>query len=307
MTIRFDGRVAIVTGAGTGLGRSHALALASRGASVVVNDLGGSLNGQGQSSSAADTVVNEIKAMGGKAVANYNSVADAADAEKIVASAVDAFGRLDILVNNAGILRDKTLAKMDPADYEAVTRVHLFGSAFCTRAALPAMQKNSYGRVIMTTSNAGLFGNFGQSNYGAAKAGVIGLMNVVRIEAAKYGVLVNTIAPMAATRMTENVMPAEMLPLFKPEFVSAAVAYLASEQCNVSGHTISASAGYVARVQIMSSPGVFFDTSKDLTPEMVADQWTNITDMSKAQGFDSAGAEMEYIAQQTMARLKKSA
>ena len=307
MTIRFDGRVAIVTGAGTGLGRSHALALASRGASGVGNDLGGSLNGQGQSSSAADSVVNEIKAMGGKAVANYDSVADAAEAEKIVASAVDAFGRLDILVNNAGILRDKTLAKMDPADFEAVTRVHLFGSAFCTRAALPAMQKNNYGRIIMTTSNAGLFGNFGQSNYGAAKAGVIGLMNVVRIEAAKYGVLVNTIAPMAATRMTENVMPAEMLPLFKPEFVSAAVAYLASEQCSVSGHTISASAGYVARVQVMSSPGVFFDTSKDLTPEMIAGEWANITDMSKPQGFDSAGAEMEYIARQTMARLKKSA
>jgi NAD(P)-dependent dehydrogenase (short-subunit alcohol dehydrogenase family) len=307
MTIRFDGRVAIVTGAGTGLGRSHAMMLASRGASVVVNDLGGSLNGQGQSSSAADTVVSEIKAMGGKAVANYDSVADAAGAEKIVAAAVDAFGRLDILVNNAGILRDKTLAKMDPADYEAVTRVHLFGSAFCTRAALPAMQKNNYGRIIMTTSNAGLFGNFGQSNYGAAKAAVIGLMNVVRIEAAKYGIQVNTIAPMAATRMTENVMPAEMLPLFKPEFVSAAVAYLASEQCSVSGHTISASAGYVARVQIMSSPGVFFDTNQDLTPEMVADQWANITDMSKPQGFDSAGAEMEYIAKQTMARLKKSA
>jgi NAD(P)-dependent dehydrogenase (short-subunit alcohol dehydrogenase family) len=307
MTIRFDGRVAIVTGAGTGLGRSHALTLASRGANVVVNDLGGSLNGQGQSSSAADAVVGEIKAMGGKAVANYDSVADATGAEKIVASAVDAFGRLDILVNNAGILRDKTLAKMDPADYEAVTRVHLFGSAFCTRAALPAMQKNNYGRIIMTTSNAGLFGNFGQSNYGAAKAAVIGLMNVVRIEAAKYGILVNTIAPMAATRMTENVMPAEMLPLFKPEFVSAAVAYLASEQCNVSGYTVSASAGYVARVQVMSSPGVFFDTDRDLTPEMVADQWANITDMSKPQGFDSAGAEMEYIAKQTMARLKKSA
>jgi len=307
MTIRFDGRVAIVTGAGSGLGRSHALALAARGAKVVVNDLGGSLNGQGQSSSAADNVVAEIKAMGGEAAANYDSVGDAAGAERMVATAVDAFGRLDILVNNAGILRDKSLAKMDPADFEAVTRVHLYGSAFCTRAALPAMQKNNYGRIVLTTSNSGLFGNFGQSNYGAAKAALIGLMNVVRIEAAKYGVKINTIAPMAATRMTENVMPADMLPLFKPEYVSAAVAYLCSEACEDSGQIISASAGYVARVQVMSSAGVFLDTNQPITADTIAENWAGITDMTGCQGFDSAGAEMEYIVKQTMSRLKKSA
>jgi len=197
--IRFDERVALVTGAGGGLGRSHALELARRGAKVVVNDLGGTVNGVGGDHTAADKVVAEIRASGFEAVPNHDNIATAEGARRLVQCALDHFGRVDVLINNAGILRDKSLAKMEPADFESVVAVHLLGSAWCSQAVLSTMQGRAYGRIVMTTSAAGLYGNFGQTNYGAAKLGIVGLMNSLKLEAGKYGILVNTVAPVACT------------------------------------------------------------------------------------------------------------
>jgi NAD(P)-dependent dehydrogenase (short-subunit alcohol dehydrogenase family) len=295
MPIRFDGRVAIVTGAGSGLGRSHALMLAARGAKVVVNDLGGAVDGTGQSKAAADRVVAEIAAAGGEALANYESVTDPAGAARMVAAATDRFGRLDILVNNAGTLRDKTFAKMDLADFRAVIDVHLMGSANCTAAAWPHMRERNYGRVVMTSSGAGLYGNFGQSNYGAAKMALVGLMNVLKLEGARNGILVNTVAPIAATRMTAELMPKHALPYLKPELVSAAVAYLCSETCQASGDVISAGAGYFARAQMMEGEGVFFDPDAPADPDAVAAAYGRIGDLTHARAFDSANDYIEKV------------
>jgi NAD(P)-dependent dehydrogenase (short-subunit alcohol dehydrogenase family) len=295
MSIRFDGRVALITGAGSGLGRAHALMLASRGAKIVVNDLGGALDGTGQSTSAADRVVDEIVAAGGQAVANYDSVTDAAGAERMVKAAVDRFGRIDVLVNNAGILRDKTFAKMPLQDFRAVIEVHLMGAVHCTTAAWGHMRDQQYGRIVMTSSGAGLYGNFGQSNYGAAKMALVGLMNVIKLEGAKYGILVNTVAPIAATRMTEALMPKHALAHLKSEFVSAAVAYLASEQCKVSGQVLSAGAGYFALAQMMESEGVFLDPDMPADPDAVAAAYDRISDMSHAASFPSANEYIEKV------------
>jgi len=289
--IRFDGRVAVITGAGGGLGRAHALLLASRGAAVVVNDLGGSLDGIGGDDAAARRVVQEIEAAGGRALASFDDIATPQGAQRLVDAAVQAFGRVDILVNNAGILRDKTLVKMDPADFEAVVRVHLLGSAWCSRAVLPVMQQQLYGRIVMTTSAAGLYGNFGQTNYGAAKLGLVGLMNSLRLEAQKYDILVNTIAPVALTRMTEGLPFSAMLEQAAPERVSAAVAFLASEVCTFSGEIVAAGAGYFARVQMVEGLGVHLGAD-EVTPENVAAHWPRIADMSGARPFDSAGAAL---------------
>ncbi len=293
MTIKFDGRVAIVTGAGSGLGHSHALMLAARGAQVVVNDMGGAVDGSGGSSSAADRVVAEITAAGGSAVASYENVADPDAALRIARTAVERFGRLDILVNNAGILRDKTFAKMDLADFRAVIDVHLMGSAYCTQAAWPHMRERNYGRIVMTSSGAGMYGNFGQSNYGAAKMALVGLMNVIKLEGARNGILVNTVAPIAATRMTASLMPQEALPHLQAEFVSAAVAFLCSEDCQASGHVISAGAGYFARAQMMEGEGVFLDPSESANPEAVAACYERISDLSRARPFESANEYMD--------------
>jgi NAD(P)-dependent dehydrogenase (short-subunit alcohol dehydrogenase family) len=292
MPVRFDSRVAVVTGAGSGLGRSHALMLASRGAKVLVNDLGGAVDGSGRSKSAADRVVAEIEASGGSAAANYESVSDPAGAERLIAGALERFGRLDILVNNAGILRDKTFAKMELADFRAVVDVHLLGAVYCTRAAWPHMKERNYGRIVMTSSGAGLYGNFGQSNYGAAKMALVGLMNVLKLEGAKNGILVNTVAPIAATRMTEELMPKHALPHLKSEYVSAAVAYLCSEACQVSGHVISAGAGYFARTQMMEGQGVFIEDGAAADPDAVAAAYERVSDLSHATPFASAP---EYI------------
>lgn len=296
MAIDFQGRVAIVTGAGAGLGRSHALLLAERGAKVVVNDLGGGVDGTGGSAKAADAVVAEITAKGGIAVPNYDSVSDPASAANIVKTAMDAFGRVDILVNNAGILRDKSFAKMEIADFDTVVDVHFLGSAYVTKAAWPVMQQQNYGRIVMTSSNSGLYGNFGQSNYAGAKMGVVGLMNALKQEGAKYGILVNTIAPVAATRMTEALLSPQLLPHLKPEYVSQAVGYLCSEACMATGDIISAGAGFYAKMQIMESQGMFFGVDAKVSIDDFAANYGKITDMSKPQHFASSMDEVAHIA-----------
>jgi len=295
MNIRFDDRVAIVTGAGNGLGRSHALALAARGARVVVNDPGGAVDGTGGANAVADGVVGEIVAAGGRAVASFESVADPAGAARIVAKAIEAFGRLDILVNNAGILRDKSFGKMEAAEFDAVIRVHLQGSAYVTRAAWPHLQEGKYGRVVMTTSAAGLFGNFGQANYAAAKLGLVGLMNALKIEGLKYGILVNTVAPVAATRMTEGIIPPAFFAKMKPEHITSAVLYLCSETCRDSGHVVSAGPGYYARARMMEGPGATFDPSVVASPEAIAERWAEIASLDGASGFDTATDEIARI------------
>jgi NAD(P)-dependent dehydrogenase (short-subunit alcohol dehydrogenase family) len=285
MTIRFDDRVAIVTGAGAGLGRSHAMLLASRGAKVVVNDPGGTVDGSGGEHSVADKVVAEIKAAGGQAVANYNSVADMKSAQNIIDTALGEFGRLDILVNNAGILRDRAFINMSMEDFEFASQVHYMGTVYCTKAAWPIMRRQQYGRVVVTTSGSGTVGNFGQSNYGAAKMAVVGLINVLRIEGAKYNILCNAISPSARTRMTEDIIPPHIAKFMRPELVSPAVAWLCSEECDASGEVIAATAGNYARVQYFQSEGVQFDPDEPVTVEMVAEKINQIRDLSKAKPY----------------------
>jgi NAD(P)-dependent dehydrogenase (short-subunit alcohol dehydrogenase family) len=294
MTVRFENRVAVVTGAGAGLGRSHARLLASRGAKVVVNDLGRSQHG-GEGRKAADDVVDEIRAAGGTAVANYDSIADFEGAQRLIDQAVSAFGKIDILINNAGSLRDKSFAKMEMTDWDFVLKVHLSGTAYCTRAAWPLMQKNGYGRVVFTTSNSGLYGSFGQANYGAGKLGMVGLMNVLKQEGPKYNIMVNTIAPVAATSMTEGVLPADIAQHFKPEHVSAAVAVLCSEGFTQSGVICSAAAGHYALVHISSTLGLQFDPGQPPAPETLVERWSEISDTSRTREFRNAGAETEAI------------
>jgi NAD(P)-dependent dehydrogenase (short-subunit alcohol dehydrogenase family) len=287
MTVSFAGKVAIVTGAGAGLGRSHALELARRGAKVVVNDLGGAVDGSGGGSDAANKVVAEIKALGGEAIANGASVADRAGAASIVKDAVAAFGTVDILINNAGVLRDKSFKKMELADLELVLNVHLLGSAYVTHAAWPIMLDKGYGRIVMTTSSSGLYGNFGQSNYGAAKMGVVGLMNTLKLEGQRNNVYVNTIAPIAATRMTEGLgIPQAMFEKLKPELITPAVLYLVSEQAPT-GTIIEAGAGYYAKAQMVEAKGV--KLGDVATVEDVAAHWAEITDMSAAQPLQQGG------------------
>lgn len=287
MSVRFDGKVAIVTGAGNGLGRSHALQFAERGAKVVVNDLGGAVDGSGGSSEAAEQVVAEIKEAGGEAIANGSSVSDRTGAEKLIQDAIDAYGRVDILVNNAGILRDKTFKKMTLDDFHIVVDVHLMGSVYCTRFVWEKMLAQGYGRIVMTTSSSGMYGNFGQSNYGAAKMGVIGLMNVLKLEGQKAGVHVNTIAPTAGTRMTEDLgFPQEAFDALKPELVSPAVLYLASEDAPT-GTIIEAGAGYYAKVAIVEGKGA--KLGPNATVDDVVDNIDQILDISEAVPLNSGG------------------
>jgi len=268
MQIRFDDRVAIVTGAGAGLGRAYALELGRRGAKVVVNDLGGARDGSGEgSSSPADEVVAEIENLGGSAVANYDNVATAAGGENIVKSALDAFGRVDILINNAGILRDKSFVKMDPGNWQAVLDVHLNGAYHVTKPAFEIMKANGYGRIIMTTSAAGLYGNFGQTNYSAAKMGLVGLMNTLKLEGQKYDVKVNTIAPIAASRLTEDVLPPDFFDKLKPEFVVPMALYLCSEGCPVTGNIYNAGMGFYNRAAVFTGPGAVL-TQDDAPPSV---------------------------------------
>ncbi|MHB8335670.1 MAG: SDR family NAD(P)-dependent oxidoreductase [Acidimicrobiales bacterium] len=253
--LRFDGRVAIVTGAGGGLGRSHALELARRGAHVLVNDLGGSVDGSGSSSSAAQKVADEIHALGGVAAPNYDSVASPEGGEAMVQSALDLFGRVDVLVNNAGILGDKAFHKMETSMVDQVLDVHLRGAFFVTLPAFRLMRSQRYGRIVNTSSASGLFGNFGQANYGAAKAGLAGLTRVLALEGAQHGIQVNAIAPIALTRMTTGLL-GDLASKVSPESVSPLVAYLANEECSVSGNFYSVAGGRIARIFMAETNGV---------------------------------------------------
>ena len=276
--IRFDGRVAIVTGAGAGLGKTYALELAKRGAEVIVNDLGGARDGSGEgSSNAADLVVDEIKSAGGEATANYDNVASSEGGEGIVQTAIDAYGKVDILINNAGILRDKSFLKMEPENWDAVMAVHLRGSYCVSRPAFRNMRENAYGRIIMTSSGSGLFGNFGQSNYGAAKTGVVGLMNVLSLEGRKYNITTNTIAPFAGTRLTEDVTTPEVYEASKPEFVTPGVLYMVSEECKDSCVILHGGAGNFFRVAIVAGPPkVMGDGKTPAAVEDIRNRWDEI-------------------------------
>lgn len=276
--LRFDGKVALVTGAGGGLGRTYALLFAERGAKVVVNDLGGSTKGEGKSSAAADKVVEEIRAKGGTAVANYDSVEDG---EKVVQTALDNFGRIDIVINNAGILRDRSFARTSDFDWDIIHRVHLRGSFMVSRAAWPHMRKQRYGRIIMTTSAAGIFGNFGQANYSAAKLGLLGLNNTLAIEGAKYNIKSNCIAPLAGSRLTQTVMPQDVVDALKPEYVAPLVAFLCHEGCEENGGLYECGAGYIGKLRWQKSKGkVIRRKGEPMTPEQVRDSWDEITDFS---------------------------
>ncbi len=295
--IRFDGKVAIITGAGRGLGRAHALLLGSRGAKVVVNDLGGGWHG-GEDGSAgpADEVVAEIKAGGGEAVANYDSVLEG---QKIVQTALDAFGRVDIVINNAGILRDVTFHKMTDADWDIIYNVHVKGSYSVTHAAWPLLRDQEYGRVIFTTSAAGLYGNFGQTNYSMAKMALVGMMHTLALEGAKRNVLVNAIAPLAGSRMTESIMPPEIVAKLKPEYVSPLVAFLCSETSKVTGSIYEVGAGVAALVRWMRAPGIALSIKDGITIEKVVENWDKINDLS---GGKLIGNAQEAI-MMTMANL----
>ena len=291
MTIRFDNRVAIVTGAGGGIGRAYALELARRGAKVVVNDLGGSRDGTGHSDAAAQ-VVAEIEALGGEAIANGGSVTEFDAMAQMVADAMAKWGRVDILINNAGILRDKSFTKMDPADFELVVKVHLIGSAFATKAVWDVMREQNYGRILMTSSSTGLYGNFGQANYGAAKLGLVGLTKTLAIEGAKHNIRVNNIAPIAATRMTEDIFPEAAFALFSPELVAPAGLFLVSDDAPTNV-TLGAGGGIVHGANVTMTHGVKLPDD-ERTPEGVAALYAEITDRA-GESVPQTGAEQSGL------------
>jgi NAD(P)-dependent dehydrogenase (short-subunit alcohol dehydrogenase family) len=274
-------RVVVVTGAGGGLGRDYALALAREGASVVINDLGGARDGTGAGSAMADHVVTEIRDAGGRAVANYDSVATEDGAANIVKTALDEFGAVHGVVSNAGILRDGTFHKMTFENWDAVLKVHLYGGYNILRAAWPHFREQSFGRVVVATSTSGLFGNFGQTNYGAAKLGLVGLINTLALEGAKYNIHANAVAPIAATRMTQDIMPPEALEKLTPEFVAPVVAYLCTEECADNGSVFIVGGGKVQRTALFQNDGVSFD--KPPSVEDIAAHWAEITDLSAAK------------------------
>jgi NAD(P)-dependent dehydrogenase (short-subunit alcohol dehydrogenase family) len=295
--IRFDGRVAVITGAGGGLGKTYALALAARGARVVVNDLGGSADGTGGGTSMADQTVKQIVEAGGEAVANYDSVATPEGGEGIIQAALDHFGGVDIVINNAGILRDKTFAKLEPADLEAVVDVHLKGGFFVSQPAFRAMKDRGYGRFVFTASAAGILGNFGQTNYGAAKMGLVGLSNVLAIEGAKYNIRSNVIAPIARTRLTEQLL-GPMAAALDPECVTPLVVYLVSEQCDLTHQIFSVGGGRFARMFVGLTPGWFAGKGAKPSPEAVRDQMDQIREPKGYVIPDGIADEMKIMLQQ---------
>jgi NAD(P)-dependent dehydrogenase (short-subunit alcohol dehydrogenase family) len=289
MSIRFDNQVAIVTGAGGGIGKEHALELARRGAKVVVNDLGGSVDGSG-TSDAADAVVELIKSEGGEAMSNGASVTDLSAIQDMVKDAMDKWGRIDILVNNAGILRDKSFHNVTMDDFNLVMDVHFQGTLNCTHTIYPIMREQGYGRIVFTSSSSGVFGNFGQSNYGAAKMAMVGLMNTLKIEGQKYNVFSNSITPVAYTRMTEGLIPEDFGKNLQPEYITPAVIYLSSDQAP-NGAIMAAGAGVFSRIVIQESMGVSLGTGEDMTAENIAANWDGISDMTDARVLQNGGEQ----------------
>lgn len=290
MAIRFDGQVALVTGAGRGLGRSYALDLAARGAKVIVNDIGGNVDGSGHDGGPADQVVAEIKAAGGDGAANYDSVSEYEGGYNMVKQAMDTYGRLDIAVCNAGILRDVALHNMSEEQWDLVLAVHLKGCYTVLRAAWPVFRQQAYGRVVMATSGSGIWGNFGQANYGAAKAGMVGFMNVLKLEGEKYNVMVNCMGPGAATRMTQGLPNAgQAAPdrdvIMSPDHVAPVVTYLCSKENTESGLILEASGGNYRRAQFVQTNGVQFDPHEFKNAEWVQDNFAKITDMTGAKAL----------------------
>ena len=279
-TMRFDGKVVVITGAGAGLGRSHALEFARRGAQVVVNDLGGGGHGEGKSSAAADSVVAEIVAAGGEAVANYDSVEDG---EAIIRTALDNYDRVDVVVNNAGILRDASFAKMTDEDWDLIYRVHALGAYKVTKAAWPIMLEQGYGRIVNTASAAGIYGNFGQANYSFAKRGLIGFTNTLAIEGARKGIKANVVAPVAGSRLTETILPKEVVEALKPEFVTPLVIKLCAEESEENGSLFEVGAGWVSKLRWERSQGACFDPKAELSAEAIDAAWEQIGDFSDAQ------------------------
>ena len=302
MSISFEGKVAIVTGAGNGLGRSHALALAERGAKVVVNDLGGARDGTGASSDAAMEVVGIIEAAGGEAFAHGANVSKFDEVEDMVAQAMAKWGRVDILINNAGILRDKSFSKMDLADFKLVMDVHLMGSVNCTKAVWDIMRAQNYGRIVMTTSSSGMYGNFGQTNYGAAKMAVLGFMNTLVLEGAKNNIHVNALAPTAGTRMTEDLMPPEMLGLLTAESVTAAALVLCDEGAPTRTILCAGAGGY-AKAGMYETDGIFLPQAEQ-APEAIVAQWDELSDPSNQQPLESGGKQTEKFLMKAMAALQ---
>ncbi len=301
MTIRFDNRVAIVTGAGTGLGRAHALGLAARGARVLVNDLGAATDGSGASSDAANSVVEEIRAAGGRAMAHGADVSDADGVADMIGQTMAEWGRIDILVNNAGILRDKTFSKMSLADFRKVVDVHLMGSATVSHACWPIMREQGYGRIVLTSSGSGLYGNFGQSNYGAAKAAMMGLMNVLHMEGARDNIRVNVLAPTAATRMTEALIPPDALKLMAPETITPGLLYLVSEDAP-SRVMLGAGAGCFAQTRVYETRGITL-ADDDISPETIAARFADIADPTDQEELASAFDQTKkYVANAADAR-----
>jgi NAD(P)-dependent dehydrogenase (short-subunit alcohol dehydrogenase family) len=301
--ITFDEQVAVVTGAGQGLGRSHALALAERGARVVVNDLGGARDGTGASSEGAQAVVAEIEAAGGEAIANGADVTDESAVSSMVDAAVERWGRIDILINNAGILRDRSFAKMDLADFVFVVNVHLRGTAICTKAVWNQMREQSYGRIVVTTSSSGLYGNFGQANYGAAKLGVVGLMNTLRAEGANYGIRVNALCPVAHTRMTDELLPDEAKELLKPEEVTPGVLFLVSKDAP-NGVVLTAGAGGFASARIYETDGIWLPP-EERTPENIAARFEEIRDPDGQEEFTAGGEQSMKFLRKAMAGMQE--
>ena len=297
MTIKFDDKVVIVTGAGGGLGKSHALEFARRGAKVVVNDLGGSVDGSGGASDAANAVVEEIKAEGGEAIANGASVADQSGVKNMVDEVMSKWGRIDVLVNNAGILRDKSFHKISLEEFDAVMDVHFQGSVYTSHAVYPIMREQNFGRIIFTTSSGGLSGNFGQANYGAAKMAMIGLMNCLKIEGQKYNVHSSAVAPVALSRMTENLFPEGIGERFLPEYVTPAVIYLASDD-GPNGAIIGAGAGVFTQFRIFETMGLALGTEDNMTPENIAAGWSSVADMDDARELFSGPEQTIKILEQ---------
>ena len=302
MSINFEGRVAIVTGAGNGLGRSHALALAERGAKVVVNDLGGARDGTGASSDAAMEAVGLIEAAGGEAFAHGANVAKFDEVEDMVKQAMDKWGRIDILINNAGILRDKSFSKMDLADFQLVMDVHLMGSVNCTKAVWEIMREQNYGRIVMTTSASGMYGNFGQTNYGAAKMAVLGFMNTLVLEGGKNNIHVNALAPTAGTRMTEDLLPSSVLDLMTAESVSAGALVLCDETAPTRTILCAGAGGY-AIASMYETDGIFMPKESQNPDEIVA-KWDELSDVSAHKALESGGKQTEKFVMKAMAALE---